>query len=132
MGYAHAFTGRLADAAAEARWMQVRMPDIPYTRQLASLVAGLEGRHAEALALVADVDVTPLDAHQVFHLAESFAVAGDPARALALWEHSVEQGFYPHFFFANDHPFLRPLAGRPEYARILARVDERVRAFEAR
>jgi serine/threonine-protein kinase len=132
LGYALAHTGRVAEAADEARWMQERMPDIPYTRQLVSLVAALEGRSAEALALVRDIDVAPLDAHQVFHLAECFIMAGDEARGLALWEQAVERGFYPHSTYAKDHPFLRPLVGRPEYARILARAAERVRAFEGR
>jgi len=130
LGYALAYVGRPAEAAVEAEWMQRHVPGIPYTRQLASLVAGMEGRREEALALLEGIDLAPLDAHQVFHLAESHAVAGDHARAIELWEHAVDHGFYAAAFYARQ-PFLDLLRNDPGHARVLAKAERRVREFDA-
>jgi serine/threonine-protein kinase len=130
LGYALASLGRPDEAAVEAEWMQRHVPGIPYTRQLASLVAGMEGRREAALALLAGIDIAPLDAHQVLHLAESHAVAGDHARALELWEHAVDHGMYSAAFYARQ-PFLALLKDDPGYARVLAKAERRVREFAA-
>ena len=130
LGYALAYVGRPAEAAVEAEWMQRHVPGIPYTRQLAALVAGMEGRREAALALLEGIDLTPLDAHQVFHLAESHAVAGDHARAIELWEYAVDHGFYAAAFYARQ-PFLALLKDDPGFARVLAKAEQRVREFDA-
>ncbi len=78
---------------------------------------------------LASVDVVPLDAHNRFHLAESFALAGDTNRALDVLEQAVEGGFYPYAFMAEHCPFLAPLRPSPRFAGILAKAQERASAF---
>ncbi len=131
VGYCYALTGRFADAEAHAGWLRQHAPQLPYTIQLRALLAAAAGRTEEALGWLREVDTVSLDAHHTFHLSESYAMAGDTARALELLERAVDNGFYPHGFFAVHCPFMAPLRGTPEFARILARAKERVAAFTA-
>jgi len=131
LGYNHALAGQLPEAAAEAHWMQERAPQLPYTTQLRALVAALQGRCEEAREWLLTVDWAALDAHHTFHLCESFIMAGDTTRGLQLFERAVENGFYPHAYFATHCPFLAPVRGTVEFDRILARAAERVAAFDA-
>jgi hypothetical protein len=131
LGYTYALMGRIADAAIQAHWMLEHTPQLPYSAQLSSLVDAVEGRHEAALAALARVDLAPLDAHQTFHLCESFAMAGDTTRALALLEHVVDHGFFPYRFFAEFCPFMAPLRGSPEFDRIVATAARRVAEFSA-
>ena len=129
LGYTYALMGRVGAAARCAAWMRARAPQLPYTVQLASLVDGMEGRHREALDALAKVDLASLDAHHTFHIAESYAMAGDTARALALLEHAVDHGMYPYKFYAEYCPFTIPLRGSPEFDRIIAKAARRAEAF---
>ena len=131
LGYDYAIVGRLADARAHAEWLHQRAPQLPYTVQLRALLAAMDGRKEEALVWLRGVDTGSLDAHHTFHLGESFAMAGDPARALELLERAVDYGFYPHDFFAVHCPFLASLRGTPEFERILAKAAVRVQEFSA-
>jgi len=131
LGYNHALAGQLPEAAAEAHWMQERAPQLPYTTQLRALVAALQGRREEAREWLLTVDWAALDAHHTFHLCESFIMAGDTTRGLQLFERAVENGFYPHAYFATHCPFLAPVRSTVEFDRILARAAERVAAFDA-
>jgi len=131
LGYQYALAGRWADAEIHAEWLHQHAPQLPYTVQLRALMAAVRGRKDEALAWLRQVDTAPLDAHHTFHLCESFAMAGDPARALELMERAVDNGFYAHEFFAMHCPFLAPLRGTPEFDRILAKAARRVAEFSA-
>ena len=131
LGYTYALMGRCADAAEQARWMMGRVPQLPYTVQLSSLVDAMQGRTTTALDALARVDVAPLDAHHTFHLSESCAMAGDTGRALALLERAVDRGFYPSRFIAEWCPFMAPLRGMPEFDRIVAKASRRVAEFSA-
>ena len=102
---------------------------MPYTRQLLALIDGLEGRKPAALERLASIDVTPLDAHNKFHLAESFGLGGDTDRALDVLEQAVVGGFYPYPFIAEHCPFLALLRSLPRFAGILAKARERADAF---
>jgi len=128
-GYHAAFLGLLADAQIHADWMQEHGPDVPYTKQLRSLLEGIQGRTEQARTIVATVDATPLDAHQKFHLGESFAMAGEVDHALDLLEQAVNLGFYPYPFINEYCPFLEPLRGTPRFAAIAVTAKERVEAF---
>ena len=131
LGYTYALMGRDADAAERARWMVARVPLLPYTVQLSSLVDAMQGRTIAALNALARVDVAPLDAHHTFHLSESFAMAGDTARALALLERAVDRGFYPSRYVGEWCPFMAPLRRMPEFDRIVAKASRRVAEFSA-
>ena len=131
LGYTYALMGRVRDAAMQARWMKARVPEVPYTVQLSSLVDAIEGRQAAAVEALARVDVTPLDAHHTFHLSESLAMAGDMTRAVELLERAVDRGFYPYRFIAEFCPFMAPLRGKPAFERISAKAKRRVAEFSA-
>jgi eukaryotic-like serine/threonine-protein kinase len=129
VGYTCAALGRLPEAARHAAFLREAGPDVPYTRQLLALVDGLEGRKPAALERLASLDVAPLDAHNKFHLAESFGLAGDTDRALDLLDLAVDAGFYPYPFMAEHCPFLAPLRPSPRFTAILAKARERAEAF---
>ncbi len=129
VGYTCAALGKLADAARHAAFLREVGPDVPYTRQLLALLDGLEGRKPEALERLASLDVAPLDAHNKFHLAESFGLAGDTDRALDVLGQAVDGGFYPYPFMAEHCPFLAPLRPLPRFGGILAKARERGEAF---
>lgn len=131
LGYTYAMLGRTDDAASRAEWMRTHVPDLPYTLQLTALVDAVEGRPEDALEALARLDLAPLDAHHTFHIAEVYAMAGDTPRALALLEHAVDHGMYPHKFYAEYCPFTVPLRGHPEFDRIVAKAARRAAAFDA-
>ena len=131
LAYHYLLVGRTADAARQADWLREHAPRLPYTAQMQALVAAVEGRPNDALALLAPVDIRVLDGHHLFHLAESFAMAGDTARGMELFEMAVDKSFYPHDFFARYCPFLEPLRGLPEFDRIIAKAAKRVAEFSA-
>jgi len=131
LGYTYALMGRMGDAARQAAWMRTHASALPYTVQLSSLVDGVEGRTQAALEALAAVDVTGLDAHHTFHFSESYAMAGDTARALTLLERAVDRGMYPYRYYAEFCPFMVPLRGLPEFDRIVAKAARRVAEFNA-
>jgi serine/threonine protein kinase/tetratricopeptide (TPR) repeat protein len=129
VGYTCAALGKVSEAARHAAFLHEAGPDVPYTRQLEALVFGLQGKQEAALERLVSIDVTPLDAHNKFHLAESFGLAGETERALDVLDQAVDQGFYPYPFMAEHCPFLAPLRPLPRFARILAKAQERAEAF---
>jgi len=129
LGYTYALLGRIEDARVQAQWMQARAPQIPYTVQLVALLAGIEGRTADARAALSTLADMSFDGHITFHLSESFTMAGDLSPALRLLEQAVERGFYPHDYIAVHCPFLAALRDRAEFGRIAARAAERVAEF---
>jgi serine/threonine protein kinase/Flp pilus assembly protein TadD len=131
LGYTYALAGRTADAVKHAAWMHEHAPQLPYTVQLSSLLDGVQGRHAAALGVLERLGSGVLDAHMTFHLAESYAMAGDTAHALDLLEWAVDHGFYPHRFFAEWCPFMAPLRGMADFDRIVAKAARRVAEFSA-
>jgi tetratricopeptide (TPR) repeat protein len=131
LGYTYALMGRTSDAARQAGWMRTHAPQLPYTVQLTSLIDGMEGRSRAALDALAKLDLAPLDAHHTFHIAESYAMAGDATRALALLEHAVDHGMYPYRFYAEYCPFTVPLRGSAEFDRIVAKAARRAQAFSS-
>jgi serine/threonine protein kinase/tetratricopeptide (TPR) repeat protein len=131
LGYALALIGRPSDARRHAAALSQMGQDAAYTRQLLGLLDALDGRPADALPHIATLNAELLDAHQQFHLAESFVQAGDHDRALDLLERAVE-GFYPYPFMAEYCRFLDPLRGTPRFVALLARAKELADSFGAR
>jgi TolB-like protein/Flp pilus assembly protein TadD len=129
LGYTYALLGRLAEARERAAWMQARVPTMPYSVQLVSLVDALEGRREQARAMLARVAGMTFDGHITFHLSESYAMAGDTAAGLLALEQAIERGFYPSEYFAVHCPFMAPLRGSPEFARLVERASARVAEF---
>jgi len=132
LGYTHAMLGQLAQAAEHASVMRDKAPELPYTRQLSSLVDGVTGRKDQALECLARVDVVGLDAHHKFHLAESFAMAGSIDRALELLGQAVEGGFHPAPFIATHCPFLAPVRSTTRFAELATRAGQLANEFGRR
>jgi adenylate cyclase len=129
MAYLYAMQGELDQAAPHVEWMGKHGPRVPYTLQVTSLVEGMAGNTDRALEILATLDTDPLDAHNTYHVGESFAMAGDTGRALELVEKAVVSGFYPYRFIAEYCPFMEPLRGLPEFTRILETAKRRVDEF---
>jgi eukaryotic-like serine/threonine-protein kinase len=127
LGYAYALVGDAQAAWKEAEYMQQQAPTMPYTIQLVALVHGMEGRFEAARAALGGV--TGLDAHHKFHLAESYAMAGDSDRALDLLEDAVSHGFHPGEFIAFHCPFLAPLRGTPRFEAVAAQAQRLTAEF---
>ena len=126
LGYGYTLVGNVAGAAKEAAHLQEHAPAMPYTNQLLALVHGMQGR--PDLARTALRDVQGLDPHHKFHLAESFAMAGESERALALLEEAVS-GFHPDAFIAEYCPFFASLRGTPRFDAIVQEARRRTAAF---
>ncbi len=129
LGYHYALVGRFSEAEREAAWLAEYAAELPYTAQLRALVEGVAGRRDHALELLSQVDELALDGHHTFHVAESYAMAGDHDRALALLDRAVTLGFYPHTYYARLCPFLEDLRGREDFARVVDRAAARMAAF---
>lgn len=129
LGYTYALLGRRAEAWARAEWMRTRVPAMPYTAQLLSLLHGIDGDAEAARAVLQSIEGLAFDGHITFHLAESWAAIGDEECALTFLRDAIERGFYPHDYIATHCPFFSSLRRRPEFAAIAARAAERVAAF---
>jgi non-specific serine/threonine protein kinase len=129
-GYSYALVGKITEAKRHAAAMDRQFSGAPYTRQLLSLIDGLEGRGAAALERLAPINLAVLDAHQHFHLAEAFIVAGDLERGLDLLERS-NAGFHPYGYMAAYCRFLDPVRHLPRFQAILEQARERTEAFRA-
>jgi hypothetical protein len=124
--------GQHSDAERESTWLNEHAGQLPYTAQLHALLAAIGGRNAEALEVLSRVDEASLDGHHTFHLAESYAMAGEHDRAVALLDRAVTLGFYPHDYYARLCPFYEALRGREDFARVVDRAAHRVAEFQAR
>lgn len=129
LGYTYALLGQRDKAREHATWMRARVPTMPYTVQLVALCEALDGRQAEALQTLATIGEMSFDGHITFHLSESYAMAGDIPSGLRLLDQGIDRGFYPHDYIAEYCPFLAPLRGHPEFARIVAKAAKRVADF---
>ena len=83
-------------------------------------------------ALTPDIDAAAT-ATDVFPrlLAQGYALAGRPERALQCLAMAVDRGFINHPFLARHDPFLESLRGDPRFQRLLEAVHDRWEKFEA-
>ena len=112
-------TGALDAARVEVDWMIGVAPEVPYVVQIDALLRVLRGDRAGGLALVADRDLTPFDAHLTFHIAEVFAMAGEIERGIEVLALAVRKGFTPVEFIATHCPCIEPLRSHPRFAAIV-------------
>jgi hypothetical protein len=129
LGYGQALVGNVAAASKEAEFMRERAPTMPYTTQLLALIQGMDGKREAARATLGDV--VGLDTHHKFHLAESFAMAGDTDRAFTLLEEAVYGGFHPDEFLVQHCPFFESLRGSPRFDAVVATAIRLTKEFAA-
>jgi len=129
LGNHYALLGRYEDAARQVAWLSEHAPQFPYTPTLHGLLLGAMGHHAEARAVLDAIDQAPLDGHHIFHLAESYAAAGAPERAVELLRRSVAMGFTGISEYCERFsPFFVELRQRADF--VAAMRDARARAVE--
>jgi tetratricopeptide (TPR) repeat protein len=128
LGYACALVGQIDKAKRHAAELERLVAGAAYTKQLWALIDGLEGRRQSAIDRLAGINIKVLDAHQQFHLAESFIAAGDLDRGLDLLEHS-NAGFHPYGYMAHHCRFLDPVRHLPRFEAVLALARARTEAF---
>ncbi len=131
LGNHHALLGRWDEAWKNVRWLQEHAAQLPYTSQLGGLVLAAQGHRDEALALLATVDETKLDGHHTFHLGESYIVAGEVTRGIALLDRGITMGFYQSDYFERFCPFYDGIRDREDFQRMLAHAKRRVADFVA-
>lgn len=130
LGYHYLLIQDLEGARRHRAWLNENGRDVPYTRQMNSLMLGLDGRAENALRELDGIDISFLDGHHSFHVAESYAMAGSADRALDLLESAVRLGFYPYRYFEKYCPFLEPLRDNPRFAPIVSSARAREASFE--
>ncbi|MEO6224154.1 MAG: serine/threonine-protein kinase [Vicinamibacterales bacterium] len=128
-GYGLALNSRPEDARSDAD--AILRTDIgnPYSRQLAALTMALGGDQTGARELLRPLDGRLFDHHMSFHMAESYACAGDYDWALTLLEHAIGHGFHPYDFIVRHNRFLDPLRGDPRFLPLEQDARRRWAAF---
>jgi len=132
LGYALTVTGALDAAQVHVDWMLGVAPEVPYVVQSNALLRVARGDRARGLALVAHLDLTPLDAHLTFHIAEVFAMADEIARGIDVLALAEQKGFTPVDFIARHNPFMQPLRSHARFAEIVRDAAARSDAISRR
>ena len=132
LAYALTITGALDAAQVQVDWMLGVAPEVPYVVQSDALLRVARGDLADGLALVANLDLKPLDAHLTFHVAEVFAMAGEIARGIDVLALAVQKGFTPADFIARHNPFMQPLRSHARFAEIVRDAEARSAAIARR
>ena len=95
------------------------------------LARALEGHAGDAHAAVTEEIQEVATAGDVFPriLAQGYAVAGMPDRALHWLAIAVDRGFINYPFLARHDPFLKGIRGEPRFQKLLETVRERWEKF---
>jgi serine/threonine protein kinase len=128
-GYGFALHGDIDQARTEGDRILRADDGNPYSRQLVALASALAGDRVGAREILRPLDGRRFDHHLSFHMAESYAVAGDHDWALTLLEHAIGHGFHPYDFIAKHNRFLDPLRADPRFAPIEQDALRRWAAF---
>lgn len=97
---------------------------------LGHAVAGSRGEAQAALTPDIEAAATATDVFPRL-LAQGYALAGRPERALHCLAIAVDRGFINHPYLARHDPFLESLRGDPRFRRLLEAVHDRWEKFEA-
>lgn len=123
--------GRTADAAAVVGdgpshlrdTIPLRIAGLLHEAALGDASAALERLDGSVDPAVTATDVFPR------FLADGYALAGQPERALDWLAVAVERGFINHPFLSRHNPLLTPLRGHPRFTALMATVRARYEAF---
>jgi eukaryotic-like serine/threonine-protein kinase len=128
-GYAFALNGRVDEARADADCILQSDETNPYSRQLAALTMAMAGDVAGAREVLRPLDGRRFDHHVSFHMAESYAAAGDCDWAMTLLEYAIGYGFHPYDFIARHNRLLDPLRTDPGFTALEQEARRRWAAF---
>ena len=131
LGNHYALMGQYDDAARQVAWLRKHAAPLPYTAQLDGLVTAALGRVEEALTMLATIDETKLDGHHMFHLGESYIMAGAHERGVALIERAITMGFYTVDYLERICPFYDGVRHREDFAQVVAHARRRAAEFAA-
>ncbi len=132
-GFGHYYLKDFAEAVKLFDRAYEMNPDLMQAQVGKALSYAVAGNKTAGLALLQQTaqqiearGVT--DAEGVYKVAQAFAVLGDKATALKLWQRSIEGGFFCYPYFAND-PLLANLRDTAEFEKLLATARQRHEAF---
>jgi TolB-like protein len=128
-GYGLALNGRIDEARSDGDRILRDDASNPYSPQLASLTMAVGGETAAAREVLRPLDGRLFDHHLSFHMAESYALAGDLGWALTLLEHAIGHGFHPYEFIAKHNRFIDPLRADPRFTPLEQDARRRWAAF---
>ena len=97
---------------------------------------GLKGQKQEGVAILQALEKTVkergvMDPEAIYKIAQAYAQLGDKAAALRVLRHSVETGFFPYPYFAND-PLLDVLRKEADFPSLLNAARQRHESFKSR
>lgn len=81
--------------------------------------------------MLATIDETKLDGHHMFHLGESYIMAGAHERGVALIERAITMGFYTVDYLERICPFYDGVRHREDFAQVVAHARRRAAEFAA-
>ncbi len=125
--------GRIEEAPGVVAAMEEDHAATPFTSTARSLFHGFRGERGAALEAISPVLREAARHTEMFSrfLAECYAMAGDVEGALDSLERAVELGLANHPYVARVAPTLQDVRGERRFQEILARVEEKWRAFQA-
>jgi hypothetical protein len=122
--------GRRDEALRQYREVeQAKLTD--FFRDLVCMNRALyEGQRQESLGAAERLLLRALDAETLWQVARVLAYFGEHARALAVFDHSLERGFIISRILTRVDPWLDALRPTREYGALLARAEARCRAAQ--
>lgn len=127
-----ALNGRSSEVSAIAETVPPQVKDTIPARLTLFLAHALAGDQSAALAVLTPEVEAIANATDVLprFLAQGYAAASMPDRAIHWLSIAVDRGFINYPFLAYHDPFLKTLRKEPGWRPLLARVRERWEAFE--
>jgi TolB-like protein len=124
---------RSNDVTAIVKTWPAQLLDTFPARLACFLTQSLAGNRSGALAMLTPEIEAGANTTDVFPrlLAEGYALAGLPERAIHWLRIAVDRGFINHPFLAQHDPFLENLRSDPRFTQLMNTVRERWEKFEA-
>jgi DNA-binding winged helix-turn-helix (wHTH) protein/TolB-like protein len=101
-----------------------------------ALSFGLKGQKQKGITILQALEATirqrgVMDPEAIYKIAQAYAQLGDRAAGLRVLRHSIENGFFPYPYFAND-PLLDVLRKEDGFPSLLDAARQRHQAFKTR
>lgn len=132
-GQALVFAGRRDEGLALFDTLAESAGDTLFGRIARGLAAGLRGDRETVASCLdpASAAAARSDPEYAWMVAEGWAALGDARRAVEWMEAAFDRGFLNHPLLAEHDPFFEAVRPDPGFQALLARMQERWKAFEA-